>query len=63
MEGDGSVGYIREALSRRRASTMELLKALEDAIEAQRTKAENIVQSLHGKASAEGQKDLDKIPF
>lgn len=53
IEGDGSIEDIREALSRRRASTMELLKALEDAIEAQRTKAENIIQSLHGKASAE----------
>ncbi|XP_027180754.1 E3 ubiquitin-protein ligase BRE1-like 2 isoform X1 [Coffea eugenioides] len=50
---DGANGYIKEGLARRQASTRALMRLLEDAIEAQRAKIENISQAFHGKSSAE----------
>ncbi|KAK1356163.1 E3 ubiquitin protein ligase [Heracleum sosnowskyi] len=49
---DGSV-YIKEALASRHSATLEMMKLLEDTIEAQRDKAESIRQVLHGKPSGE----------
>ena len=53
---DGIIKYVEEALALRHSSTLELMKSLEDTIDAQRVKTENIAQALHGKLSAEGQK-------
>ena len=53
---DGIVKYVEEALALRHSSTLELMKSLEDTIDARRVKTENIAQALHGKLSAEGQK-------
>lgn len=50
---DGSL-YVKEALALRHSATQELMKFLEDTIEAQRAKAECISQVLNGKPSAEG---------
>lgn len=50
---DGIVKYVEEALALRHSSTLELIKSLEDTIDAQRVKTENIAQALHGKLSAE----------
>lgn len=51
---DGSL-YVKEALASRHSATLEMMKFLEDTIEAQRDKAESIRQVLHGKPSGEGQ--------
>lgn len=51
---DGSL-YIKEPLASRHSATLEIMKFLEDTIEAQRDKAESIRQVLHGKPSGEGQ--------
>ncbi|XP_059665044.1 E3 ubiquitin-protein ligase BRE1-like 2 isoform X2 [Cornus florida] len=50
---DGSLKYIEEALALRHSSTRELMKFLQDTVDAQRSKTESIVQALHGKLSAE----------
>ncbi|KAI3450877.1 hypothetical protein Pfo_007542 [Paulownia fortunei] len=50
---DGSIGYVKEALASRQTSTRELMKLLEDAIDSQRAKFEDIAQILLGKPSAE----------
>lgn len=50
----GSVLNIREALDLRHSSTLELMKSLENAIDAQRIKTENLTHVLEGKPSAEG---------
>lgn len=50
---DGSINYIKEALASRQASTRELMKLLEDTIDAQRAKLEDIAQTLQGNQSAE----------
>lgn len=52
---DRSIDYIKEALASRQASTRELMKLLEDTINAQRAKLEDIAQALQGNQSAEGQ--------
>ena len=39
----------------RHSATRELMRILEDTIDAQRAKTESIAQALHGKPSAEGQ--------
>lgn len=54
MGSDGSTECIKKGLARRHDSSRELMKFLEDAIESQRAKIENIAQSLHVKSSAEG---------
>lgn len=53
---DGIVKYVEEALALRHSSTLELMKSLEDTIDAQRVKTENMALALHGTLSAEGQK-------
>uniref|UniRef100_A0A2P2LH56 E3 ubiquitin protein ligase n=1 Tax=Rhizophora mucronata TaxID=61149 RepID=A0A2P2LH56_RHIMU len=50
---DDIVGYVEEALSSRRSFTLGLMKSLEDTIEAQRAKTENIARALLGNPSAE----------
>lgn len=50
---DGTIKYIEEALASRRSSTRQLMKFLEDTIEAQRARTVSIAQALHGKLSAE----------
>ncbi|KAL2557128.1 E3 ubiquitin-protein ligase [Forsythia ovata] len=50
---DGSIDFIKEALASRQTSTRELMKLLEDTIDAQRAKFEDIAQALQGKQSAE----------
>ncbi|THF96496.1 hypothetical protein TEA_002517 [Camellia sinensis var. sinensis] len=50
---DGSLKYIQEALDIRISSTRELMKFLEDTINARRAKIESIAQAWHGNASAE----------
>ncbi|KAL3828891.1 hypothetical protein ACJIZ3_017693 [Penstemon smallii] len=52
-ETDGSIGYIKEALESRQTSTRELMKLLEDAIDSQRAKFQDIAQVLQGKPSSE----------
>ena len=59
IEANGNdvvIKYVEEALALRHSSTIELLKLLEDTIDDQRAKTENIAQALHGKLSSEGQK-------
>lgn len=51
---DGSIVNIREALDLRHSSTLELMKSLENAIDAQRSKTENFARLLEGMSSAEG---------
>lgn len=53
---DGIFQYVDNALASRHSSTKELMKFLEDVIDAQREKTESIAHTLHGKLSAEGQK-------
>lgn len=50
---DVSIVNIREALDLRHSSTLELMKSLENAIDAQRIKTENLAHLLEGKTSAE----------
>lgn len=50
---DGSIGYVKEMLATRKTSTRDLMKILEDAIDSQRAKFEDIAQILLGKPSAE----------
>ncbi|KAK4482945.1 hypothetical protein RD792_010118 [Penstemon davidsonii] len=52
-ETDGPIGYIKEALESRQTSTRELMKLLEDAIDSQRAKFQDIAQVLLGKPSSE----------
>ncbi|XP_009801022.1 E3 ubiquitin-protein ligase BRE1-like 2 [Nicotiana tabacum] len=49
----GSIVNIKEALDLRHSSTLELMKSLENAIDAQRIKTENLTHVLEGKPSAE----------
>lgn len=51
---DVSIVNIREALDLRHSSTLELMKSLQNAIDAQRIKTENLAHLLEGKTSAEG---------
>lgn len=53
---DGIVRSVEEALASRHSSTMELMKFLEDTIDAQRAKTESIVENLNEKLYTEGQK-------
>ncbi|GFZ18235.1 histone mono-ubiquitination 2 [Actinidia rufa] len=50
---DGSLKFIKDSLATRISSTHELMKLLEDTIDAQTTKIECVAQALHGKSSAE----------
>lgn len=50
---DGSIVNIREALDLRHSSTLELMKSLENAIDAQRSKTENFARLSEGMSSAE----------
>ncbi|KAJ4724084.1 E3 ubiquitin protein ligase [Melia azedarach] len=50
---DGIFQYVDNALASRHSSTKELMKFLEDVIDAQREKTESIAHTLHGKLSAE----------
>lgn len=52
------VNYVKEALTSRHASTMELFKFLEDILNTQRGKTANIVSAWNEKQSPEGQNDL-----
>lgn len=51
---DGSAVNIKEALDLRHSSTLELMKSLENAIDAERLKTENFARLLERKSSAEG---------
>lgn len=51
---NGPIGYVKEALASRGTSTRKLMRLLEDALDSQRTKFEDIAQILLGKPSAEG---------
>ncbi|KAF5748821.1 hypothetical protein HS088_TW04G00781 [Tripterygium wilfordii] len=57
---DGIVEYVEESLTSRHSSTMELMKFLEETINVQRKKTENIAQALFGKLSAEDELKDDK---
>ncbi|KAF3685039.1 hypothetical protein FXO37_01010 [Capsicum annuum] len=50
---DGSAVNIKEALDLRHSSTLELMKSLENAIDAERLKTENFARLLERKSSAE----------
>ncbi|KAG6787598.1 hypothetical protein POTOM_003640 [Populus tomentosa] len=50
---DGIVRSVEEALASRHSSTMELMKFLEDTIDAQRAKTESILENLNGKLYTE----------
>lgn len=50
---DGIVTFAEEALAQRHASTMELMKLLQDTVEAQKMKTESIAKSFNGNLSAE----------
>ncbi|PIN10960.1 E3 ubiquitin ligase involved in syntaxin degradation [Handroanthus impetiginosus] len=52
-QNDGAIGYVKEALASRQTSTREFMKLLEDAIDSQRAKVEDIAHILLGKPSAE----------
>ena len=52
---DEITNYVEKALALRQSYTLELLKLIEDTIDAQREKTENIAQILHGQMSSEGQ--------
>lgn len=54
---DGIARYVEESLASRHSSTLELMKFLEDTIDAQRAKTESIAQSLNGMLSTEGQRN------
>ncbi|XP_062172498.1 E3 ubiquitin-protein ligase BRE1-like 2 isoform X2 [Alnus glutinosa] len=50
---DEIIKYVEEALALRHSSTIKLLKLLEDTIDGQRAKTENIAHALHGNLSSE----------
>lgn len=50
---DGAIKYIGEALALRHSSTRELMKFLEDTIDAHRARTATLAQALHGKLPAE----------
>lgn len=52
------IHYVEEALTLRQSSTRDLLKLLEDTIDAQRERTYSIAQDLHGKSTSEGQNFL-----
>lgn len=52
------VNYVKEALTSRHASTMELFKLLEDILDTQREKTANIVSAWNVEQSPEGQNYL-----
>lgn len=52
------VNYVKEALTSRHATTMELFKFLEDILDTQREKTANIVSAWNAEQSPEGQNDL-----
>lgn len=53
-KNNGSIGYVKEALALRQTSTRELMKLLQDAIDSQSSKLEDMARILLGKPSAEG---------
>lgn len=53
---EGTIKYVEEALASRHAFTRSLLTALEDSINDQRAKTEDIARALNGNLSYEGQK-------
>lgn len=61
ISNDGYFGYIKEALATRQASTLELLRALEKAVEEQRSEVENLYQAFQAKSSREDPVVLCKI--
>ncbi|XP_043693434.1 E3 ubiquitin-protein ligase BRE1-like 2 isoform X2 [Telopea speciosissima] len=48
-----ATNYVEEALAARHSSTLNLMKYLEDTIDAQRDKTDRIASNFHGKLSAE----------
>ncbi|KAK0605197.1 hypothetical protein LWI29_024049 [Acer saccharum] len=52
-DNDGIIKYVEEALALRHSFTKELMKFLEDIIDAQRLETESISQALQGNLSAE----------
>ncbi|KAG5227554.1 E3 ubiquitin-protein ligase [Salix suchowensis] len=52
-DNDGIVRSVEEALASRHSSTMELMKFLEDTIDAQRAKTDSIAEDLNGKLYTE----------
>ncbi|KAJ6713454.1 E3 UBIQUITIN-PROTEIN LIGASE BRE1 [Salix purpurea] len=52
-DNDGIVRSVEEALASRHSSTMELMKFLEDTIDAQRAKTDSIAEELNGKLYTE----------
>lgn len=55
---DGILQYVEEALASRHSSARELMKFIEEVIDAQRVKTKSIAEAFHEKLSAEGQKIL-----
>lgn len=51
---EGKIGFVKEALALRQTSTRELMKLLQDAIDSQSARLEDIARILQGKPSAEG---------
>lgn len=57
LEGNSNdeiISYVEEALALRQSSTRELLKLLQDTIDGQMKRIDNIAQVLHGDLSTEG---------
>lgn len=50
---EGKIGFVKEALALRQTSTRELMKLLQDAIDSQSARLEDIARILQGKPSAE----------
>lgn len=53
-ENGDSIGYVKDALASCRSSTLKLMKVLEDTVDSQRAKFQDIAQVLLGKPSQEG---------
>ncbi|MQM12666.1 hypothetical protein Taro_045585 [Colocasia esculenta] len=52
-DGNGIIKYVQEALARRHSSTMDLLKHLQETIDAQQTKLDALESNICGKLSRE----------
>lgn len=49
------IKYVQEALALRHSSTMDLMRGLQEAIDAQQTKLDDLELAANGDLSAEGQ--------
>lgn len=57
-EGNGTIKYVQEALARRHAATLDLMKHVHETIAARQAKNDCLAMALHGKLSSEGPKNL-----